>query len=201
MIKTVLFDLGNVILPFDVTRLASRLKAYCRLSTEEIVDLLWSDKIAHDFETGVMGAEAYFHHVSGECGFIGLSYEKFVPIFNDIFIEDQEIAALIRALKKSHRLGLISNTNPIHVPHVMKSYPTLHQFDKHWWSNEVGLRKPDPKIYQQALDHFDVEPAETVFIDDLPTNIESAKKMGINALLYQGAAALKSELTKLGVAY
>jgi epoxide hydrolase-like predicted phosphatase len=201
MIKTVLFDLGNVILPFDVTRLATRLKAYCRLSTEEIVDLLWSDEIAHDFETGVMSAEAYFHHVAAACGFVGLSYEKFVPIFNDIFIEDEEIASLIRSLKKSHRLGLISNTNPIHVPHVLKEYPTLQQFDKHWWSNEVGLRKPDPKIYQQALDHFDVEPNEAVFIDDLPTNIESAKKLGINALLYQGAPALKKELSRLGVAY
>lgn len=201
MIKTVLFDLGNVILPFDVTRLATRLKAFCRLSTEEIVERLWSDKVANEFETGIMGAEAYFHHVSELCGFVGLSYDKFVPIFNDIFVEDQEIASLIRSLKKSHRLGLISNTNPIHVPHVLKEYPTLREFEKHWWSNEVGMRKPDPKIYHSALDHFDVEPNEAVFIDDLPTNIESAKNIGINALLYQGAGPLKAELSKLGVRY
>jgi glucose-1-phosphatase len=201
MIKTVLFDLGNVILPFDVTRLAARLTAYCRLSAEEIVDRLWSDRIANEFETGIMGAEAYFHHVSEICGFVGLTYEKFVPIFNDIFVEDGEVADLIRKLKKSHRLGLISNTNPIHVPHVLKHYPTLHEFDRHWWSNEEGLRKPDPKLYHRALDHFAVEPEEAVFIDDLPTNVESAKNIGIHSLLFQGAGPLKQELSKLGVTY
>jgi glucose-1-phosphatase len=201
MIKTVLFDLGNVILPFDVSRLAAKLTVYCRLSTEEIVERLWSDRIANEFETGIMGPEAYFQHVSELCGFVGLSFEKFVPIFNDIFVEDVAVGDLIRGLKKNHRLGLISNTNPIHVPHVMKHYPTLHEFEKHWWSNEEGLRKPDPKLYHRALDHFDVEPGEAVFIDDLPTNIESAKNIGIKALLYQGVEPLKMELSKLGVNY
>lgn len=201
MIKTVLFDLGNVILPFDVTRLAASLTAYCRLSTEEIVEKLWSDKIANEFETGLMGAEAYFAHVSEMCGFVGLSYEKFVPIFNEIFIEDEGVNTLIRGLKKSYRLGLISNTNPIHVPYVMKKYKTLSEFERHWWSNEEGVRKPDPKIYHRALDHFEVEPREAVFIDDLPTNIQSACNIGINGLLYQGVEPLKKELSKLGVTY
>jgi FMN phosphatase YigB (HAD superfamily) len=135
MIKTVLFDLGNVILPFDVTRLAARLTAYCRLSTDEIVERLWSDRIANEFETGVMDADEYFAHISEVCAFTGLTFEEFVPIFNDIFVEDEAMNALIRGIKKSHRLGLISNTNPIHVPHVLKNYPTLQHFDRHWWSN------------------------------------------------------------------
>ena len=201
MIKTVLFDLGNVILPFDVSRLAARLSAYCRLSTDEIVDRLWSDRIANEFETGLMTPEGYFLHVSELCGFVGLSFDKFVPIFNEIFIEDEGVSTLIRSLKRSYRLGLISNTNPIHVPYVLENYPTLHEFERHWWSNEEGVRKPNPEIYQRALNHFDVAPAEAVFIDDLPGNIQSANNIGINGVLFQGVEPLKQELSKLGVLY
>ncbi len=199
MIKTVLFDLGNVILPFDVMRLANRLTRYTHLSAQEIVDRLWNDYIADNFETGKMSPTQYFTHISEICNFKGLTYEAFVPIFNEIFEEDAEVIGLIQRLKGKYKLGLISNTNAIHVEHILKRYSHLSHFDRHWWSNEAGVRKPDPAIYKLALDHFGISPAEAVFIDDLHTNIESARKLGINGIHFTGSANLKQELTKLGV--
>ncbi len=199
MIKTVLFDLGNVILPFDVMRLANRLTRYTHLSAKEIVDRLWNDHIADHFETGKMSPKEYFEYVSKLCSFQKLLFEDFVPLFNEIFDEDAGIIELISKLKNHYKLGLISNTNAIHVEHIKQTYPYIGHFDRHWWSNEAGVRKPDPTIYKMALNHFLVNPSEAVFIDDLHTNIASAMELGINAIHYKGIEPLKQELTKLGV--
>ena len=199
MIKTVLFDLGNVILPFDVMRLANRLTRYTHLPAKDIVDRLWNDHIADFFETGKMSPVEYFSHISALCDFKGLSYDEFVPIFNEIFDENLDITALISNLKGRYTLGLISNTNAIHVEHITKRYEVLSQFDRQWWSNEAGVRKPDPAIYRMALTHFAIQPSEAVFIDDLHTNIAAAQRIGINAIQYQSFDALKTELAKLGV--
>lgn len=199
MIKTVLFDLGNVILPFDVMRLAKRLTRFSQLSAQEIVDRLWNDFIADNFETGKMLPTEYFVHISELCQFKGLTFDEFVPLFNEIFDEDVEIVALISRLKGRYKLGIISNTNAIHVEHLKQTYGYLSHFDRQWWSNEAGVRKPDPAIYEMALKHFSVNPAEAIFIDDLHTNIASAKLLGINAIHYKGVESLKTELAKLGV--
>lgn len=199
MINTVLFDLGNVILPFDVMRLAKRLTAFTYLSDNEIVDRLWNDHIADHFETGKMSPDEYFSHISEVCRFKNLSFDEFIPIFNAIFDEDLEIIALVERLKGRYKLGIISNTNAIHVAHITKRYSYLGHFDRHWWSNETGVRKPDPAIYKMALSHFSIQPAEAVFIDDLHTNIASARKLGINAIHYRGLKTLEIELSKLGV--
>lgn len=199
MIKTVLFDLGNVILPFDVTRLARRLTKHSRFTADEIINHLWNEELADIFETGKMSPEQYYQHVSDLCEFTGLSFDTFVPIFNEIFDENHDVIALIEQLKANYQLGLISNANPIHVPHIKEKFSHLSHFDRHWWSHEAGVRKPDPSIYKMALAHFETAPQEAIFIDDLPKNIGGAKELGINAILFQDANTLKKELTKLGV--
>src|SRR5688572_15174404 len=111
MIKAVLFDLGNVILPFDVSRLAAKLSRHCPLSPKEIIQNLWNDHIADYFETGRMSPEEYFQKISDACRFNGLTFEEFIPLFNEIFDENPGVVELIAKLKKKYRLGLISNTN------------------------------------------------------------------------------------------
>lgn len=199
MIKTVLFDLGNVILPFDVSRLARRLTNHSRFTAEEIINRLWNEELADIFETGKMSPEQYFQHVSDLCEFTGLSFETFVPIFNEIFDENHDVIAMIQKLKNNYRLGLISNANPIHVPHIKEKFSHLSHFDRQWWSHEAGVRKPHSSIYNMALSHFEITPSEAVFIDDLPQNVGGAQQLGINAILFEGAESLKKELTKLGV--
>ena len=201
MIKTIIFDLGNVVLPFDVRRLAKRLAKHTHFSDTEIIDLLWNDYIADNFETGKMSPKQFFTHICEVCQFKNLTFAEFVPIFNEIFDEDTHISELIPRLKKNYKLGLISNTNQIHVEHILATYPVLGHFEKHWWSNFEGIRKPDPAIYHLALEYFAVRPTETIFIDDLHTNIQSAQKIGIHAIHYKGHKSLLTDLSKLGVVH
>jgi putative hydrolase of the HAD superfamily len=165
------------------------------------VEKLWNDHVANNFETGRMSPRQYFDHVGNLCQFHDLTFEEFIPIFNEIFEEDLGVVDLISKLKSHYRLGLISNTNAIHVTHILETYPVMNSFDRHWFSNEAGIRKPNPAIFEMALTHFSVEPSEAVFIDDMPDNVESAKRMGIHGILYQGIEPLKVNLSRLGVQY
>src|SRR5690348_211421 len=111
MIKTVLFDLGNVILPFDVTRLARRLLAHSPLTVQEIIESLWNDDLADRFETGRMKPSDYFEYVSKICRFTGLSFDDFLPIFNEIFDEDPAMIDLVASLKPRDRKSTRLNSS------------------------------------------------------------------------------------------
>jgi putative hydrolase of the HAD superfamily len=201
MINTVLFDLGNVILPFDVMRLAKGLTKHSHLDPQTIVNHLWNVHIADTFETGKMSPTEYFDHISGLCNFRELTFQDFKPIFNEIFDQETGVAEMLTRLKGRYRLGLISNTNAIHVEHMLGRYDFLSHFDKHWWSNEAGVRKPNPVIFQMALSHFGAKPEESVFVDDLLENVEGARRVGINAIHFKDVDALKKSLHELGVVH
>ena len=66
-------------------------------------------------------------------------------------------------------------------------------------SGEVGLAKPDPRIFELAIERCRLEPAQTLFIDDSPHNVEAGRKAGLHALHFQNPAGLRDDLTKLGL--
>jgi len=199
MITTVFFDLGNVILPFDLLRLARRLAHYSSLTPEEIREKIWDFDVAEAFECGRMTPLEFFDHVKKNCRIQNLTFDEFIPIFNDIFEEDTEIVLLIQTLKPRYKLGLLSNTNAIHVDYIRQTYDHLGNFDRILFSNEAGVRKPDPAFYKIALESFAIQPHESVFIDDNEANIFSARKLGIHGIRYKDIDQLKAELHEIGV--
>ena len=78
-------------------------------------------------------------------------------------------------------------------------FELLDRFDAFFTSCYLGLRKPDRKIYQIALDVLQRDPEETVFIDDRPENVAAAASLGLHAVRYTGSASLAEELAQLGV--
>ncbi len=66
-------------------------------------------------------------------------------------------------------------------------------------SHEIGIRKPDPAIYELLLDQLDLRPAQVVFVDDTVPNVAAATEVGIYAIHFTSAAALEVELVRLGV--
>jgi FMN phosphatase YigB (HAD superfamily) len=72
-------------------------------------------------------------------------------------------------------------------------------FDAQVFSCEVGALKPDPRTYRAALAALDVEPGETVFVDDVPTNVCGARALGLDAILFRGTAPLRRELARRGL--
>jgi FMN phosphatase YigB (HAD superfamily) len=198
-IDVILFDLGNVILPFNHYQIAEKLS---RLSQKkEFQDppkifsyLFDSEKgIINDLDVGKVSPPEFFQSVK-EYLDLSISFEAFLPIWNNIFVEDQGVSRIVFSLKGKWRLGLLSNTDPLHFHYILSKFPVMETFDKWILSYEVGFKKPAIEIYQKAMKWASVEPQKIVFIDDMEKYVEVAISLGMQGIHFISAEQLKEEL-------
>ena len=95
------------------------------------------------------------------------------------------------------RLLALSNWSEEMFPFARERFEFLSWFEGIVISGEVGVNKPDRRIYEQLMEQFRVEPTEALFIDDLPTNVAAARLLGFHVVRFTDAAALRHELVRL----
>jgi glucose-1-phosphatase len=201
MIRTIIFDLGRVLVPFDFQRSYQRLAPLCGLTFEQIPERLRPTGLVQRFESGQIQPEAFVQEFSRILG-INLQYADFCDIWSAIFLPETLIPEdMIKALRARHRLLLLSNTNAIHFQMIEANYPILRHFDHKVLSYKVGAMKPEPRIYAEAIRHAQCEPHEIFFTDDIPEYVEGARQAGIDAVQFQNAEQIARELRARGVSW
>lgn len=177
-----LFDIGNVILPFDFKITARKLADHCELSAEEILPRV--APLMVELEIGRMTPDAFFDAASAEIGYRG-ERQYLHDALVDIFDPNLAMAEFIESLAgKGTRLCLLSNTNGIHAAFFEARYPVFNHFEGRVYSHEVGLMKPDPAIFAHARDHLRLVPGETIYVDDSLPNCEAGAAAGFHAIHY-----------------
>jgi putative hydrolase of the HAD superfamily len=108
---------------------------------------------------------------------------------------------ILRELSTSegYVLATVNNESRIMNEFRLMKFDLLDEFDAFFSSCYLGLRKPDRKIYQVALDVLQRDPERVVFIDDRAENVAAAASLGIHGVRYEGSEQLASELVRLGV--
>jgi glucose-1-phosphatase len=198
VIKAVIFDLGNVIVPFDFQRAYARLEPLCKYSREEIRSRLRTNGLVQRFETGQVTPQHFVQEFASTLG-IEISYDQFCELWSCIFLPETLIPeSLLVTLAQRHRLLLLSNTNPIHIAMVRANYPLLRHFHDAVLSHEAGAAKPSPKIYQEVIRRAGCEAGECFFTDDIQLYVEAARELGMQAVQFQSAAQIESELRARG---
>jgi len=199
-IEVILFDLGNVILPFNHYQIAEKLSRFSQRKEFQDPQRIFSylfdfEKGAvNGYEVGKVSSIEFFKSLKKYLH-LSLSFEEFIPIWNDIFTEDQGVSEIIRSLKGKKRLGLISNTNPLHFDYILSKFSVIRIFDKWVLSHEVGFKKPAIEIFQKAIEWASVEPKKILFIDDMKKHVEVAVSFGMQGIHFISANQLKEELT------
>ena len=97
------------------------------------------------------------------------------------------------------RLFALSNWSAETFPIARPRYPFLEWFEGIVISGEVRIAKPDARVYRHLLERYSLEPATTVFIDDSAANVDAAGALGMIAIRFEGAEALRRELAGLGL--
>ena len=198
-IEVILFDLGNVILPFNHRQIPEKLLPFSQegglKDSQGIFSYLFDSQkgTVSLYESGKISSEEFFGSLK-ESFRLSLSFEEFVPIWNDIFVENEEVSEIIRCLKGKKRLGLLSNTNALHFDYILPKFPIVMAFEKWILSHEVGFKKPAPEIFQKAMEWASVEPQRILFIDDLQKNVDAAVSLGMEAIHFISAGQLKEAL-------
>ena len=198
-IEAIIFDLGNVLLFFDWEIAANRLCARTGRSRHELDHFVMTTPFVDQLSRGEMSSQRFFEIVVRDTGFDG-DFAEFARIWSDIFTPNEPMIALARRLKGRVTRLILSNTNAIHMDYVFGKFPIVRELEGLVLSYEVGLLKPDPRIYELALQRFGLRAGRTVFIDDIPTNVEGAQAAGLHGIHYQNPDQVRLELTKLGIA-
>lgn len=199
MIKTLIFDLGNVIVPFDFARGYAQLQAYCSLPSEEIRRRISAVRLSERYESGEIDSARFVREMEQILG-VDIGYEEFARIWNSVFYPETGIPdEMLEALGKKYPLILLSNTNPLHFSMLRERYPIFRHFHEFVLSYQVGAMKPSPQIYQEAVGRAGCRPEECFFTDDIAAYVEAARALGIDAVQFQSCEQIQQELRARGV--
>jgi putative hydrolase of the HAD superfamily len=185
--------------PFDFHRGYARLEALYGIPAAEIPARLAGSPLVADFESGKIAPRDFVARFCSHLN-VEIPYQDFCDIWSSIFLPDPLIPeAMLQGIARSYTLVLLSNTNAIHFEMLVKAYPLLRHFHSYVLSYEVGAMKPLPLIYQRAIEAAGCRPGECFFADDIEANVEAAKAQGMDAVQFQSAAQIESELRQRGV--
>jgi 2-haloacid dehalogenase len=114
-----------------------------------------------------------------------------------------EIAGTVAILDElrscGRRIAALSNFSADTWPWATARFPFLGWFEGVVISGEVGVAKPDPAIYRIAIERLALDPARTLFVDDMPVNVAAAKACGIEAVVFESAEKLRADLEAVGL--
>ena len=188
-IKNIIFDLGGVVITLDHQKAVEAFRRLGLADAEQQLDPYTQGGIFGDLEQGAITADKFRQQLSvmvgrvvsyDECRQAWLAYHSDLPRRN--------LQCLRQLRKEGYRLLLLSNTN-----HYMMSWAESPDFDGEgnalstyfdatYKSFEVGLMKPDERIFRLVIEREGIVPEETLFVDDGPRNIETAIKLGLQTL-------------------
>ncbi len=179
-IKAIFFDLGGVILRTEHQAPREQLAGRLNMEYDDLVKLVFNSESARNASTGKITADAHWSAIAKRLR----RPDEVKAIESEFFggdVLDQELINFIRELKKTYITGLISNAWS-----DLRAYMIAKKFDDAFHhiiiSAEVGITKPDARIYNIALEQAGVQAEEAIFVDDFVENIEAAFELGMQTV-------------------
>jgi len=197
MIKTLIFDLGKVIVQFDHSRIIRRVEQFCDLNEDEISQKVFATTATQDYELGKISSLDFFESVKKSLD-LRMNFSEFADAWNCTFDLEPIISeAFIENLANKYRLLILSDTNELHFEFIKQNFPILRYFDDYVLSYRVDVVKPDEKIFRAAIEKANCSAEECFFTDDREPNVLGAQKVGINAVQFLSAEQLEESIQNI----
>lgn len=199
-LAVILFDLGNVLVRIHPEAFLQTLG----IDTAENRKL-YSPKvieIVKRYERGGDSTEQYLSRLEGLLSHGEFHFERNQierAMLSVIGKPMEGMEELVQRVGAESRVGLLSNTNPIHYHHCLENLPVLRHIPVHFLSYQLLVLKPEPAIYHAVVEATGLPAKEILFIDDIEENITAARGIGMQGIRFTDPASLESELQILGV--
>jgi putative hydrolase of the HAD superfamily len=202
-IRTIIFDLGGVVITLDPQQAVDRFKALGLADAEKCLDSYTQSGIFGDVEHGLITPEEFrkeFSKLVGhevtheECAFAWQGYAKEVP--------QRNLEALMRLRQDGYRVLLLSNTNPFMMEWVEspafdgKGHPVSYYFDHCYLSYQMKLMKPSEDIFRAVLRNEKTFASECLFVDDGSRNVATASQLGMFTFCPENGADWTQDIYK-----
>ena len=195
---TIVFDLGNTVIRFDHGISAGKLTNLFGLDRKKVYDMFFDSEMTRAFERGQLSPRQFHKEASGALG-IKIPYEDFSKIWSDIFWADENVCDIVRELKKTHRLFLLSNINRLHFEYIERKFDIIKVFDELVLSFVVGAIKPELPIFEDVIRRVGGDRSSFLYIDDRDDLIKEATALGIDSVRFENAVKLREELANRGI--
>ena len=196
LIKAIVWDIGGVLMRTEDPTPRAKLAAELGLRREELVELVFGGKQGRQAQIGALTQKELWDFVRSELKLESDDYPDLERRFFGGDILDRKLVDFVRTLKPAYKTGIISNAWS-KLPDILEEWGILDAFDVVVGSGDEGVMKPDPRIFQIALDQLSVAPEESVFVDDFIENVESARNLGMQAVHFESREQTLRELQKL----
>ena len=199
--KAILFDIGNVLVRLKTGEFLKKISEACpSLPPERMTHELRDPESRHiAYERGEISGRDFHAHLAAAYG-LPWGYEAWLAVWNDYFLPNRPMDVLLAKLRHQLRFWALSNTNAEHFRHLRQEYRLFDGFEGLVGSHEHGQRKPEPRLYEIALEKMKLPAASVVYIDDLERNVEAARALGMPAFHYTfNDPALRGFLSGLGL--
>lgn len=197
-LAAVILDLGNVLAFHDNALLFRKLGERAGLSGGEVGRRLLHDPLWEAANRGHAGAEAIRAGVGRALG-VDFDEADFTERWCCHFTMNEPMFPWVERLAGRVRLLVLSNTNLLHRDYLLPRMPVLRRFDHLLFSCDLGLVKPEPAIFHEALSRAGVAPGEAAFFDDLKSYVDAAEALGIHGRLFRSADEFPAQLASLGL--
>ena len=187
--KAAIFDLGNVLVFHDNALLFRKLSEVTGKSVESFASA-FNSTLGNDINLGRYPGDALRQEICRRLD-TDIAPWEFFDLFSCHFTPNEPMLKAVEALVGRLKLVLLSNTNHLHAEFLLPRLPVLRRFDALVLSHEVSLIKPDPRIFEHALERANVLPHEAFFFDDVQAYVESARNVGLSAEVFSGPHQLR----------
>jgi putative hydrolase of the HAD superfamily len=199
MLRTLIFDMGNVLVRFSHERMCEQIGALCDRTGPEIKPCLIDTGLQWEFERGRCDEKAFHQRLEAATG-RRISMNDLRHAASDIFEPNEEVVSIVRSLKRTgYRLVLLSNTSIAHYEFIRGRWDLLDPFDEFVLSYEVGAIKPEPAMFEAALTAIHCRPEEAFYTDDISAYVEAGRRHGLDAEVFTDAKSLLEQLKRRGV--
>ncbi len=196
MIKTLIFDWGGVLTVGKHTSSIIRILEM-KYNLKNICSFI--DRLTILIDSGEITFEKYCNDLNNEFG-TNISVDEMKDIFQKAIIPNHEMIDLVKKLKVCYKIILLSNNNQPTIDILKNEHKQmLDLFEKTYFSAELKMRKPSKNLFDLVLKDSDLNPNESIFIDDKEKNIMASEKIGIKGILFSGIKNLEKELAEYGI--
>jgi epoxide hydrolase-like predicted phosphatase len=193
-IRAIIFDLGGVLLRTADFSPRDRLAMRLGMTRHELENLIFGGESGEKAQRGEISVRQHWEILREK---LNCSPQDFQALVDEFFAQDeldQALIVYIRKLHRSYKTALLSNAWGDMRQVVAERWHFEDAFDIMIISAEVGMVKPDPRIFQLVLDELGVQPSQAVFVDDVLRNVEGAWAVGMHAIQFQTTQQVKDDL-------
>lgn len=196
-IHAVIFDFGGVIVRTENRAPRQQLAARLGMTYQQLSDLVFDSDSARQAALGEISTQEHWETIRVK---LGLSPQEFPAVPLEFWggdSLDRELMHYIRSLRAKYKTGLLSNAWDDLRGVLENGWKIAAAFDAIVISAEVGVAKPDARVYHIILERLGIAPAEAVFVDDFPENVAGARAVGMRAIRFRNSHQVRADLDQI----